>query len=134
MLKFGEHDRHKIQNKFCTHHGTQIWSQLAELLPSQRSLQKDVPPKHYIDAKFWDHHNNTWVFCSLATIKKAPSSAHHKNQPKATAHTRGSFLVLHSYNSILYYKHTKLQLDTKLALRLLPTGWVLHAEEKAKVK
>jgi hypothetical protein len=24
MLKFGEHDRHKIPNKFCTHHGTRF--------------------------------------------------------------------------------------------------------------
>jgi hypothetical protein len=61
------------------------------------------------------------VTMQINYIKKVPSPAYHKTQPRAAAHTRG-FLTTTTLVRLKHsYKHTKLQLSNKAALGLLPT-------------
>jgi hypothetical protein len=54
-------------------------------------------------------------------IKKAPSSAYHKTQPRAAAHTRGFLTTTTLVRLKTFLQTHQLQLNNKLALGLLPT-------------
>jgi hypothetical protein len=62
------------------------------------------------------------VTMQTSCIKKAPSSAYHKTQPRAAAHTR-VFLTTTTLVWLKTFLQThQLQLNNKLALGLLPTA------------
>jgi hypothetical protein len=54
--------------------------------------------------------------------KKAPSSAYHKTQPRAAAHTRGFLTTTTLVRLKIVLQAHQLQLNNKLALGLLPTA------------
>jgi hypothetical protein len=56
-------------------------------------------------------------------VKKAPSSAYHKTQPRAAAHTRGFLTTTTTLVRLkTFLQAHQLQLNNKLALGLLPTA------------
>jgi hypothetical protein len=98
-----------------------IRSQLAQITFHHHN--RGCLTKHYIDGRSRNHHNNTWGSqCRLDASRKLLVEPTPKlNQERLYTLGVSLLLLLHLYDLKRSYKHTKLQLNNKLALGLLPT-------------